>query len=198
MCSIWKDHPMASIFVLYTIVSCRLAILMKTLFQCCWVTWHFFNPIKILHILFWFDMSLLFDYFTLLTRWARFLLWGVILPSWCGAGWFIVNWWSLWIHWADMPDHDRWSSHAHLLPRVLMNTRRRARGFRGQAKPSMMIFVELQKLLKTWLITMEGPCFLWSTYLWSPLLFMHDGRHVWKVLEVVWSVDREPLAFCMR
>jgi hypothetical protein len=33
-----------------------------------------------------------------------------------------------------------------------MNTRRHARGLRGRAKPSMMIFVELQKLLKTWLI----------------------------------------------
>jgi hypothetical protein len=50
---------------------------------------------------------------------------------------------------ADMPDHDRRPSCAHLLPHVPMNTRRRARGVRGQAKPSMMIFVELQKLLKT-------------------------------------------------
>jgi hypothetical protein len=33
-----------------------------------------------------------------------------------------------------------------------MNTRRRAHGVRGRAKPSMAIFAELQKLLKTWLI----------------------------------------------
>jgi hypothetical protein len=53
---------------------------------------------------------------------------------------------------ADMPDYDRRPSHAHLLPCVPMNTRRRARGVRGRARPLMMISVELQKLLKTWLI----------------------------------------------
>jgi hypothetical protein len=42
-------------------------------------------------------------------------------------------------------------SYAHLLPRVPMNTRRRARGVMGRAKPSMTISAELQKLLKTWL-----------------------------------------------
>jgi hypothetical protein len=52
----------------------------------------------------------------------------------------------------DMPNHDRRPSRAHLLPHILMNTRRYAHGFRGRAKPSMTIFVELQKLLKTWLI----------------------------------------------
>jgi hypothetical protein len=52
----------------------------------------------------------------------------------------------------DMPDHDRRRSCAHLLPRVPMNTRRRAHGVRGPAKPSMIISAELQKLLKTWLI----------------------------------------------
>jgi hypothetical protein len=52
----------------------------------------------------------------------------------------------------DMPDHERRRSHAHLLPHVPMNTRRRARGVRGRAKPSMIISAELQKLLKTWLI----------------------------------------------
>jgi hypothetical protein len=53
---------------------------------------------------------------------------------------------------ADMPDHDRWPSRAHLLPRVLMNSRRHARGFRRRTKPSMMISAELKKPLKTWLI----------------------------------------------
>jgi hypothetical protein len=52
----------------------------------------------------------------------------------------------------DMSDHDRWPSHAYLLPRIPMNTRRHAREFRGWAKPSMMISAELQKLLTTWLI----------------------------------------------
>jgi hypothetical protein len=33
-----------------------------------------------------------------------------------------------------------------------MNTRRHAYRFRGQAKPSITISIELQKLLKTWLI----------------------------------------------
>jgi hypothetical protein len=50
---------------------------------------------------------------------------------------------------ADMPNHDRRPSRAHLLPHVLMNSRRCARGFRGRAKPSRMISAELQKLLKT-------------------------------------------------
>jgi hypothetical protein len=31
----------------------------------------------------------------------------------------------------DMPDHDRRQSRAHVLPRVSMNTRRRAHGIRG-------------------------------------------------------------------
>jgi hypothetical protein len=31
----------------------------------------------------------------------------------------------------DMPDHDRRRSRAHLLPRVSMNNRRRARGVRS-------------------------------------------------------------------
>jgi hypothetical protein len=53
---------------------------------------------------------------------------------------------------ADMPDHDRRPSHAHLLPHIPMNTRRYARGFRGRVKPSITISAELQKLLKTWLI----------------------------------------------
>jgi hypothetical protein len=58
---------------------------------------------------------------------------------------------------ADMPDHDRRSSHAHLLPRVSMNTRRQIlgdtiTGLGGRAKPSMTVSVEPQKLLKTWLI----------------------------------------------
>jgi hypothetical protein len=44
---------------------------------------------------------------------------------------------------ADMLDHDRRPSRAHLLPCVLMNIRRRARGFRSQAKPSLMISDEV-------------------------------------------------------
>jgi hypothetical protein len=52
----------------------------------------------------------------------------------------------------DMPDHDRQRSRAHLLPRIPMNTRRCAHEVRGRVKPSMIIFAELQKLLKTWLI----------------------------------------------
>jgi hypothetical protein len=36
---------------------------------------------------------------------------------------------------ADMPDHDRRPSHAYLLSRVSMNTRRCTREFRGRAKP---------------------------------------------------------------
>jgi hypothetical protein len=52
----------------------------------------------------------------------------------------------------DMPDHNRRRSRAHFLLRVLMNIRRRARGVRGRVKPSMIIYAELQKLLKTWLI----------------------------------------------
>jgi hypothetical protein len=34
----------------------------------------------------------------------------------------------------------------------------------------MIISAELQKLLKTWLIKYS----IWSAYLWSPLLFIHD------------------------
>jgi hypothetical protein len=49
----------------------------------------------------------------------------------------------------DMPGHDRRRSRAHLLPQIPMNTRRRARGVRGQAKPSMIVSAKLQKLLKT-------------------------------------------------
>jgi hypothetical protein len=52
----------------------------------------------------------------------------------------------------DMLDHDRRRCHAHLLPRIPMNTRKRAREIRGRAKPSMIISAELQKPLKTWLI----------------------------------------------
>jgi hypothetical protein len=44
----------------------------------------------------------------------------------------------------NMPDHDRRRSRAHLLPRVSMNTRSRAHGVRGRAKPSMIISVELK------------------------------------------------------
>jgi hypothetical protein len=43
----------------------------------------------------------------------------------------------------DMPDHDRRRSHAHLLPCVPMNNRRRARRVRDRAKPSMIISAEL-------------------------------------------------------
>jgi hypothetical protein len=43
---------------------------------------------------------------------------------------------------ADMPDHDRRPSRAHLLPRVLMNTRRRARGFRS-ISTELQIFFEI-------------------------------------------------------
>jgi hypothetical protein len=46
---------------------------------------------------------------------------------------------------ADMSYHDRRPSHAHLLPHILMNTRRRAHGVRGQAKLSMMIYPKLEK-----------------------------------------------------
>jgi hypothetical protein len=53
---------------------------------------------------------------------------------------------------ADISDHDRRPSRAHLLPHGPMNTRRHAHGFRGRAKQSMMISAELQKHLKTWLI----------------------------------------------
>jgi hypothetical protein len=49
----------------------------------------------------------------------------------------------------NMSDHDRLPSRAHLLSRVPMNTRRCAHGVRGRAKPSMIIYAELQKLLKT-------------------------------------------------
>jgi hypothetical protein len=49
---------------------------------------------------------------------------------------------------ANMPDHDRLSSRAHLLSRVPMNTRRCAHGVRGRAKPSMIISAELQFFLK--------------------------------------------------
>jgi hypothetical protein len=49
----------------------------------------------------------------------------------------------------DMPDHNRCRSRAHLFHRVPMNTRRRAREVYGRAKPSMMIFAELQFFLKT-------------------------------------------------
>jgi hypothetical protein len=53
---------------------------------------------------------------------------------------------------AGMPDHDSRPSHAHLLPCVLMNTRRHAHEVRGRSKPSMMISTKLQKLFKIWLI----------------------------------------------
>jgi hypothetical protein len=49
---------------------------------------------------------------------------------------------------ADMPDHDRRLSRAYLLPRVPMNTRGHACGFRGRAKSSMTISAELQFFLK--------------------------------------------------
>jgi hypothetical protein len=49
----------------------------------------------------------------------------------------------------DMPDHDRRRSRAHLLPQIPMNTRRRARRVRGQAKPSMIVSAKLQFFLKT-------------------------------------------------
>jgi hypothetical protein len=52
----------------------------------------------------------------------------------------------------DMLDHDRRQTHAHLFPRVPINTRRRVRGVRDRAKPSMIISAELQIFLKTWLI----------------------------------------------
>jgi hypothetical protein len=42
-----------------------------------------------------------------------------------------------------MSDHDRQPSHAHLLSRIPMNTRRHAHGVSGRAKPSMTIFAEL-------------------------------------------------------
>jgi hypothetical protein len=45
-----------------------------------------------------------------------------------------------------MLDHGIRPSRAYLPPCVPMNTRRRVRGFKGRAKPSMMIFAELQKL----------------------------------------------------
>jgi hypothetical protein len=93
-----------------------------------------------------------------------------------------------------------------------MNTRRRARGVRDRANLSMTISIELQNVLKTWLIKY----YIWSTCLWSPLLFVHGDacaetnrscmEHrlgvpcflyaalcVQKVIEVVWSIDREPL-----
>jgi hypothetical protein len=50
---------------------------------------------------------------------------------------------------ADLPDHDRCRSCAHLFRCVPMNTRRCAREVYGRAKPSMMIPAELQKLLKS-------------------------------------------------
>jgi hypothetical protein len=50
---------------------------------------------------------------------------------------------------ADMLDHNRCRSRAHLFRRVPMNTRSHAREVYGRAKPSMMIPAELQKLLKT-------------------------------------------------
>jgi hypothetical protein len=45
---------------------------------------------------------------------------------------------------ADMSDHDKRPSHAYLLPRVSINTRIHAHGFRGRDKPSMTISGELQ------------------------------------------------------
>jgi hypothetical protein len=92
---------------------------------------------------------------------------------------------------ADMPDHDRWPSHAHLLPCVPVNTRRRARGVRVLAKPSMTISATLKKLLKTWLTLYKT----WSTYLWSPLLFLCSWGRVWKGVDVERYIDRLPLAF---
>jgi hypothetical protein len=44
---------------------------------------------------------------------------------------------------ADMPDHNRCRSRAHLFRRVSMNTRRCAREVLGRVKPSMMIPAEL-------------------------------------------------------
>jgi hypothetical protein len=71
---------------------------------------------------------------------------------------------------ADMPDHDRRPSRAHLLPRIPMNTRRRARRVRDRAKPSMMISAELQKLFEN---------------LVNQILNLEH-------------IPREPLAFCTR
>jgi hypothetical protein len=89
-----------------------------------------------------------------------------------------------------------------------MNARRCAHGVRGRAKLLMTISTELKKLLNTWLIKYQ----IWSTYLWSPLLFvcgdvrvesnrscmerrsgapcfLYAMMHVLKVIESVWSVD---------
>jgi hypothetical protein len=52
---------------------------------------------------------------------------------------------------ADMSDHDRGRSCAHLLPCILMNTRRRVHGVRGRAKPSLMISAELQNLFENFI-----------------------------------------------
>jgi hypothetical protein len=83
---------------------------------------------------------------------------------------------------------------------------------RDRAKPSMMISAKLQFFLQTWLIKYK----IWSTYLSSPLLFVRGDAHakssrccmeyrlrvpcflyavmrVLKVIEIIWSIDREPL-----
>jgi hypothetical protein len=53
---------------------------------------------------------------------------------------------------ADMPDHDRQPPPVHLVCCTLMSTRKHARGVRHQAKSSTTLDVELQNVLKTWLI----------------------------------------------
>jgi hypothetical protein len=88
-----------------------------------------------------------------------------------------------------MPDQDKRQSHAHLLPRVPMNTRRCAHGVRGRAKPSMIISAEVQKLLKTWLIKY----YIWSTYLWSSLFFIRSDAHAESNRS---CMERRPGALC--
>jgi hypothetical protein len=94
---------------------------------------------------------------------------------------------------ADMPDHGRRPSRAHLFPRIPMNTRRSACGFRGQARPSMTISAELQKLLRTWLKKTKS-----GAHTYGAPCFLYAAMRMLKVVEAIWSVDREPLSFCTR
>jgi hypothetical protein len=75
----------------------------------------------------------------------------------------------------------------------------------------MMISAELQKLLKTWLITYLGSHLLFirgdaraensricMEHRSRAPCFLYAAMRVLKVVEYVWSVDREPLTFYTR
>jgi hypothetical protein len=138
-----------------------------------------------------------------------------ILPSWCWAGWSVVNRWSLWV---DRARHDRsWlttisCSFSPLLSdedvltglgiepnhqwRCLLshknfwNTVNQVLNLEYIPVEPHAFCVRRKAHMKSSRSCMEcrsgAPCFLYVTMV------------CWKIVEVVWSVDREPLTFYTR